>query len=88
MLQARLVAAFPDCTDLSLDPSRDISAYCPHLSLGQWRQGARAQQVDCMPRCWTCNVLQHCIMSQRFSDTCLLLLRHMQEVSLHDTKCC
>lgn len=50
-LQAMLVAAFPDCTDLSTDPSRDIAAYTPHLSLGQWRSLAdvrKAQQAGCL----------------------------------------
>lgn len=32
--------AFPQCTDLSADPSRGISAFTPHLSLGQWRTPA------------------------------------------------
>ncbi|GAB4824103.1 hypothetical protein N2152v2_011149 [Parachlorella kessleri] len=36
-LQAALVEAFPDCSDLSLDPSRGITRFTPHLSLGQWR---------------------------------------------------
>jgi hypothetical protein len=35
-LQSALQAAFPSCTDLSNDPQRDISAFTPHLSLGQW----------------------------------------------------
>jgi hypothetical protein len=36
-LQAALVAAFPECIDLSNDPSRSITSFSPHLSLGQWR---------------------------------------------------
>ena len=39
-LQAALQAAFPRCTDLSDDPARGISAFRPHLSLGQWRSSA------------------------------------------------
>lgn len=36
-VQAALVAAFPQCSDLSCDPARGITAFTPHLSLGQWR---------------------------------------------------
>ncbi len=36
-LQARLVGAFPDMTDLSHDPARGIARFTPHLSLGQFR---------------------------------------------------
>ena len=39
-LQAALQAAFPRCTDLSDEPARGISAFRPHLSLGQWRSAA------------------------------------------------
>lgn len=35
-LQSALQAAFPACTDLSDDPQRGITAFTPHLSLGQW----------------------------------------------------
>ena len=47
-VQAALQAAFPQCTDLSHDPGRGITAFTPHLSLGQWRSPAvsrAAQQV-------------------------------------------
>ena len=37
--------AFPDCTDLSHDPARGITAFKPHLSLGQWHNRAEAEQV-------------------------------------------
>ena len=36
-LQAALVAAIPESIDLSHDPSRSITSFSPHLSLGQWR---------------------------------------------------
>jgi hypothetical protein len=36
-VQAALESAFPGCNDLSSDPSRGISAFTPHLSLGQWQ---------------------------------------------------
>ena len=45
-LQAALQAAFPGCTDLSDDPSRGIAAFRPHLSLGQWRSAADAQDAQ------------------------------------------
>jgi poly(A) polymerase len=35
-LHAALLAAFPDCTELSNDPQRGISEFTPHLSVGQW----------------------------------------------------
>ena len=44
-LQATLVEAFPSCTDLSDDPSRSISGFRPHLSLGQWRTAADAESA-------------------------------------------
>ena len=43
-LQGKLLKAFPDCTDLSEDPSRGITEFTPHLSLGQW-QGSKAAQA-------------------------------------------
>lgn len=46
-MQGALAAAFPQCTDLSSDAGRGISAFTPHLSLGQWRtpaEVAAAQQ--------------------------------------------
>ncbi|KAL4448021.1 hypothetical protein ABPG75_005240 [Micractinium tetrahymenae] len=39
-VQAALASAFPQCTDLSSDPGRGITAFTPHLSLGQWRGAA------------------------------------------------
>jgi hypothetical protein len=36
-VQAALEGAFPGCNDLSSDPSRGISTFTPHLSLGQWQ---------------------------------------------------
>ena len=45
-LQAALQAAFPQCTDLSDDPARGISAFRPHLSLGQWRSAAEAKAAQ------------------------------------------
>ena len=47
-LQEKLVQAFPDCTDLSHDPTRNIAKFSAHLSLGQWPSAEavqRAQQV-------------------------------------------
>ncbi|KAK3275207.1 hypothetical protein CYMTET_16650 [Cymbomonas tetramitiformis] len=41
-LQATLTAAFPECKDLSNDPARGITAFKPHLSVGQWRNAAEA----------------------------------------------
>lgn len=35
-IHAALVKSFPECTDLSLDTSRDITSFVPHLSVGQW----------------------------------------------------
>lgn len=42
-VQAALQRAFPQCTDLSSDPGRSITAFTPHLSLGQWRTKADVQ---------------------------------------------
>ncbi|PRW59353.1 2 -5 RNA ligase [Chlorella sorokiniana] len=39
-VQAALERAFPHCTDLSSDSGRGITAFTPHLSLGQWRTRA------------------------------------------------
>lgn len=36
-LQAALEGAIPGCDDLSSDASRGITAFTPHLSLGQWQ---------------------------------------------------
>lgn len=44
-LQATLQSAFQQCTDLSDDPQRGITAFRPHLSLGQWRTPAAARAV-------------------------------------------
>lgn len=43
-LQGKLLEAFPDCTDLNEDPSRGITEFTPHLSLGQWA-GSKAAQT-------------------------------------------
>ena len=43
-LQGKLLEAFPDCTDLSEDPSRGITEFTPHLFLGQWA-GSKAAQA-------------------------------------------
>ncbi|KXZ54947.1 hypothetical protein GPECTOR_3g116 [Gonium pectorale] len=40
LVHASLMSEFPDCTDLSDDPGRGITAFAPHLSLGQLRVGA------------------------------------------------
>ena len=44
-MQAALVEAFPECTDLSDDPSRGITQFTPHLSLGQCRDRAAAEEA-------------------------------------------
>jgi hypothetical protein len=36
-LHEALLGAFPTCTELVDDPSRGISSFTPHLSLGQWQ---------------------------------------------------
>ena len=59
-LQGKLLEAFPDCTDLSEDPSRGITEFTPHLSLGQWagsKAAQTAQQVyslacSCLWQAW------------------------------------
>jgi len=40
-----LLTACPDCTDLSSDPSRGITKFTPHLSVGQWRGEAETVKV-------------------------------------------
>lgn len=42
-MQAALEAAFPQCSDLSADEARGISAFTPHLSLGQFRTPAEVE---------------------------------------------
>ena len=44
-LQARLAKTFPDFTSLNADPSRGITAFKPHLSVGQWRTQAEADRA-------------------------------------------
>ena len=44
-LQEKLVQAFPDCTDLSHDPSRDIAKFAAHMSLGQWPSAEAVQRA-------------------------------------------
>jgi hypothetical protein len=51
-LQAKLQAAFPDCFDLPSDPSRGISGFASHLSLGQWRDAAAAEEAIQQVRAW------------------------------------
>jgi hypothetical protein len=52
-VQAALQAAFPQCSDLSDDPARHITAYTPHLSLGQWRdKQALMQAMQVCVRVW------------------------------------
>jgi hypothetical protein len=45
-VQAALSQAFPQCSDLSSDPSRGIQAFTPHLSLGQWRTRAEVEAAE------------------------------------------
>ena len=42
-VQAALERAFSQCSDLSSDAARGITAFTPHLSLGQWRSRADVQ---------------------------------------------
>lgn len=44
-MHAALLAAFPDCTDLSDDPGRGIVGWTPHLSVGQAGGGEAAERV-------------------------------------------
>lgn len=44
-LQEKLVQAFPDCTDLSHDPSRNIAKFAAHMSLGQWPSAEAVQRA-------------------------------------------
>ena len=44
-LQQALQHAFPECKDLSQEPSRGIQEFVPHLSLGQWRNADMARQA-------------------------------------------
>ncbi|KAK9824440.1 hypothetical protein WJX72_010266 [[Myrmecia] bisecta] len=44
-LQQQLQAAFPECNDLSVDHSRGITGFTPHLSLGQWKNAAEVEQA-------------------------------------------
>lgn len=44
-LHAALLAAFPDCTDLSDDPARGITSWTPHLSVGQAGGAEEAERV-------------------------------------------
>lgn len=53
-LQAALVRAFSNCTDLSKDPERGITDFVPHFSLGQWKSAADAEaagKVSCDACC-------------------------------------
>lgn len=42
-VQSALERAFPQCSDLGSDPGRGITAFTPHLSLGQWRMRREVQ---------------------------------------------
>ena len=44
-LYTALLAAFPDCDDLSNDPTRGITSLTPHLSVGQWKNKLAAEQA-------------------------------------------
>lgn len=51
-VQAALQSVFPSCSDLSDDSQRGITAFTPHLSLGQWRKKQElleALQVNMRP---------------------------------------
>ena len=50
-LQSAFVEAFPQCTDMSSDPARGITAFRPHLSLGQWRSPAEARAAQQVSPC-------------------------------------
>jgi len=50
----RLLGAFPSCTDLSDDPSRDIGKFVPHLSVGGWRGATEAAAaVEIFQKTWS-----------------------------------
>lgn len=50
----RLLGAFPSCTDLSDDPSRDIDKFVPHLSVGSWRGATEAAAaVEVFQKTWS-----------------------------------
>ena len=44
-LQASLAKSFPDFTSLDADPTRGVTAFKPHLSVGQWRNQAEADHA-------------------------------------------
>lgn len=44
-VQAALAAAFPHCQDLNNDPARDITRFIPHLSIGQFKNAAAAEEA-------------------------------------------
>ena len=48
-LQENLVQAFPDCTDLSHDPARNIAKFSAHLSLGQWPSAEAVRHAQKVP---------------------------------------
>ena len=86
-LQEKLVQTFPDCTDLSEDPSRDITEFSPHLSLGQWPSAdavQRAQKV--WPPGIVCTMLQGGVGSTvEWIDSWMdLSLRHCCQRSIND----
>ncbi len=54
-LQESLVQAFPECTDLSHDPSRNIARFAGHMSLGQW---SSAEAVQSAQKVWLIPILE------------------------------
>jgi hypothetical protein len=58
-VQAALQGAFPGCNDLSSDPSRGISSFTPHLSLGQWQDKQQLLQ-DMQASDWGCSCVNYC----------------------------
>ncbi len=51
-LQGAILEAFPDCRNQNDDPSRGITRYVPHLSLGQFLSAAAAEAAGkAGPRC-------------------------------------
>ena len=92
-LQAALQAAFPLCTDLSDDPARGITAFRPHLSLGQWRSAGdvkAAQQARRVRNCIPRRAVHHVIASASmqlvfcFAQHVQLIERHRLIASMED----
>lgn len=51
-ISSALVDAFPDCTDLSDDPERNITGYVPHLSIGQWPGKGLKSEIEEANAAW------------------------------------